>query len=62
MQTKTEKQSGALARLKAQLKSGVKMDQETRQIIPLTEKDKSRVLKEIKVLEQRLHLTKTNND
>jgi hypothetical protein len=43
----------ALERLEKQLKSGVKTEKETNNSIPLTEKDKVRIGKEIDILKSR---------
>lgn len=56
MKSKTEKRTDVLYRLRNQLSSGVKVDQESKQEIPLTDSDKERITKEIKVLEERVPL------
>ena len=43
----------ALERLEAQLKSGVKTEKKTNNNVPLTEKDKLRINKEIETLKSR---------
>lgn len=54
MQSKTEKRKSVLSRLQKQLKSGVKLAKKSNQTIPLTDSDKSRITKEINVLESRI--------
>ena len=43
-----------LERLQKQLKSGFKIDQETKEQVPLTDKNKSRIEKEIEILKTRI--------
>lgn len=48
------RQQGALDRLKAQLQSGTKTAKGSNERIPLTDKDKKRINKEIAILEGRI--------
>jgi hypothetical protein len=50
----TERRKGALARLEAQLTSGVKPSKKTNKKVPLSKHDVKRIEKEISILKERL--------
>lgn len=54
MQSITEKRITALTNLKKQLLSGVKTDKKSFKKVPLTDSDKSRITREINVLESKV--------
>lgn len=51
---KLERKKNALARLEAQLVSGVKTEKKSSKKIPLTDSDKKRIEKEIETLKTRV--------
>lgn len=48
------RREGALRRLEQQLKAGTKREKKTDAIVPLTEKDRERINKQIETLKQKL--------
>jgi len=51
---KSSRQNEALKRLRVQLTSGEKTEKKSSNKIPLTEDDKKRIRKEIKILEEKV--------
>lgn len=49
-----DRRTRTLKMLESQLKRGSKPDKETKELIPLTDKDKQRIQKEIETLKERI--------
>jgi len=49
-----KRRSGALSRLEVQLSANHKIDKETKEIVPLSGKDRLRIIKEMVILKERI--------